>query len=68
MENVNNLPETSWQTYNTIENILTVHVSDDPESAIYFQGLPEDYDGGATFPQIKSSEYIAKRAALGYKD
>lgn len=40
-------PLTTWQQYVCDDKLLTVHVSDDPNSSIYFQGAPEDYKGGA---------------------
>lgn len=33
-----NLPKTTWQTYYTASDILVVHVSNDPNSAICWEG------------------------------
>ena len=36
-------PITTWQVYNSQWDILTVHLTDDPYSPIYFMGKPGDY-------------------------
>jgi len=41
-------PLTTWQHYNSKTGVLTVHVSDDPNSDIYYRGPAEHYDGSAT--------------------
>jgi len=33
----------SWQTYNIRANILTVHLTPNPDSIVIFQGEPEKY-------------------------
>jgi hypothetical protein len=53
-------PKTTWQVYDPIEDKLTVHVSDDPTSEIYFEGKPEDYDGSATEPAAPTSQFLEK--------
>jgi hypothetical protein len=53
-------PQTTWQVFDNETGILTVHVSDNPGSEIYFQGKPEDYDGTATEPASPTGEYIKK--------
>lgn len=53
-------PTETFQTFNGQENLLTVHVSNDPESEIYYQGPPEDYDGTATEPPAPTQAYIEK--------
>ena len=53
-------PEATWQEFDSVENILTVHTENDPNSSIYFKGLPEDYDGTATEPAAPTIEYQEK--------
>lgn len=56
-------PASTWQHFDKETGILTVHVSESPDSPIYFQGLPEDYDGTAVEPAAPSPEYLAKHSA-----
>lgn len=44
-------PESTWQQ--SRNGVLTVHVSDDPKSDIYFEGRPEWYDGSAVKQEKK---------------
>jgi len=54
-------PKTTWQTYDHVTDTLTVHVSDEPTSEIYFQGEPKFYDGSAVengTPSSRHMEYL----------
>lgn len=55
-------PTSTWQTFNSETNTLTVYKGDNEASGIHFQGRPEDYDGSATEPASPTSEYLAKQA------
>lgn len=46
--------EAYWANVNGEQvRMLKVHVSDDPNSEVYFHGLAEDYLGGATYDDSK---------------
>lgn len=55
---------TSWQTWYGPENRLVVHVNDDSNSAICFDGKREDYSGFATSPKAETSQYSQKQNAI----
>ena len=51
-------PETTWQKFETEKNILTVHLTDDPNSPIYYQGAPIGYYNGAVRNNSKPDYFI----------
>jgi len=55
---------TSWQTYDIRTDHLVVHTNDDPNSEIYFEGKPEDYDGCVSGVCKPSNKYKEKQALL----
>ena len=40
-------PASTWQKYDPSTGLLTVHLTDDPMSPIYFEGKPDEYLGEA---------------------
>lgn len=58
-------PKTSWQKAHSITGangepmrVLEVHVNDDPNSPIYFNGVPEMYKGGAVYRENLAADFI----------
>ena len=65
-------PETTWQESYFITGadgnplkVLRVHVSDDPNSAVYFNGIPEMYKGGAVKRDNLEPDFIGDPAEAG---
>ena len=58
-------PETTWQEAYDMTGadgkpmrVLRVHLSDDPNSPVYFHGIPEAYKGGATKREDLPADFI----------
>lgn len=51
-------PNTTWQKFETEKNILTVHLTDDPNSPIYYQGEPIGYYNGAVRNPNKPDHFV----------
>ena len=58
------LPLTSWQVWNRAANLLIVHETNDPNSAICYQGPVEDYDGTCVSPTAAPHQYREKQRSL----
>ncbi len=52
------MPKQVKEYFDVFTKELTVYSGMDAESGIYFQGLPEDYDGNATDPSADLKYYI----------
>jgi len=53
-------PKATWQQYVPQTDTLTVHVSEDPKSAIYFNGVPSMYNNGAAYQSDKADDYVSE--------
>lgn len=57
-------PTSTWQEWRGFENRLIVHVSEDSNSAICFDGKREDYSGNCVSPEAETTQYREKQNAI----
>lgn len=62
------LPLTSWQSYEHFSKMLTVHETDDPNSAVCYYGLAEDYDGHCVQGYNPTHQYVEKHSQSNLED
>ena len=62
-------PKTTWQKAYDMDmgkekpvRVLEVHVNDNPESDVYFRGIPEAYKGGAVYRENLPDDFVGDPA------